>query len=548
MAKHHLLQHGTLQTPQSEPMRADQIENEAGGYAWEADKWSRLRRFLILGTEGGAYYVDERKLTTKNVEALAACLAEDGVRTVNEIIEISEGGRAPKNDQALFALAYAISHGDKKTKSAAAEALPRVARIGTHLYSFVAYAETMRGWGRTMRWAVANWYDRNPDQLAYQAIKYRQRDGWDKRDPLRLAHPHTEGDALRDIIGFISGNVDHTPEFDAEMQRLIRKVQPWQETEQTHPLIAGYLRAAEAKTPKETAMLVREFRLPREALKTEHLNSVEVWHALLEAGMPMTALVRNLATMTRNSALDSTEHLALVLNQIGDEEHIRKSRMHPLALLIAMRTYASGRGYQSRGEGWSPKPKITDALDAAFYTAFQNVEPTNRKLLLAVDVSSSMMSGDVGGSPLTPREAAVAMALVTLNVEPDVEVIGFDQAIYTTSLSSRQRLDDAMATFPTTGRGTDTSLPIAYAIDQGKKFEAFVSYTDQQTWAGRRFHPAQALVEYRKRSGINARNVTVMMVAYATQTNDPGDAGSLDVVGFDTATPNLISEFVAGKI
>ena len=44
--------------------------------------------------------------------------------------------------------------------------------------------------------------------------------------------------------------------------------------------------------------LVREYRLPREAVQTEHLTSPEVWEALLE-DMPMTALIRNLATMTR---------------------------------------------------------------------------------------------------------------------------------------------------------------------------------------------------------------------------------------------------------
>lgn len=531
MAKQHLLQHGgTKNTPQSEPMRADQVKNEAGGYVWEIDNWAKLRRFLILGTEGGSYYVGERDLTKQNVKALGECIKEDGVRTVQEIVEISDGGRAPKNDQALYALAYAISHGDKATKRAAAESLPKVARIGTHLYSFVAYAETMRGWGRTMRWAVGNWYDRNPDQLAYQAIKYRQRDGWSHRDLLRLAHPkNTENAPVFDWITH-AGNEDSP-------------VAP-------NELIDAFERAQLAETPKQTADLVREFRLPREALNTEHLKSVEVWQALLDAGMPMTALVRNLATMTRNGTLDDTASLKIVLDQLGDEEYIRKSRLHPIAVLIAQRTYASGRGYQSRGEGWTPKPKVTDALDAAFYTAFGNVEPTNKKLLLAVDVSGSMMGIGHGiqGMPLSPREAGVAMALVTLNVEPDVEVIGFDTSCYAAGISSRQRLDDALNSFPRTGGGTDCSLPLKYAIDKNKTFEGFVLYTDHQTWAGNMYHPAQALTQYRAKVGINARCATVAMVAYSTKINDPEDPGMLDCTGFDTSTPGIISEFLAGHI
>lgn len=529
MAKQHLLQHGTRRTPQSEPMRADQVPNEAGGYGWEIDKWGKLRRFLILGTEGGAYYTGERELTKQNVESLKQCIAEDGVRTVNEIVEISHAGRAPRNDQALYALAACISLGDNQTKRAAAENLPAVARIGTHLYAFVAYAETMRGWGRTMRWAVSNWYAKNPDQLAYQAIKYRQRDGWSHRDLLRLAHPSNAENAA--IFGWIVAGADSEPLADAP-----------------HRLIEAFELAQASESPVRTAELVREFRLPREALKTEHLNAVEVWQAMLDAGMPMTALIRNLATMTRNGTLDDTESLKIVLGQLGDAEYIRKSRVHPLAILIAQRVYASGRGYRARGEGWVPKPKVTDALDAAFYTAFGNVEPINKKLLISVDVSGSMMSGTVAGAPLTPREAGVAMALVTLSVEPDVEVVGFDTSLYSSGISAGQRLDDALRSFPRTGGGTDCSLPMAYAHDKNKTYEGFVMYTDHQSWYGRRWHPAQALQEYRRKSGIQARSVTVAMVAYQTQIKDPEDAGMLDVVGMDTSTPGLISEFLAGKI
>jgi 60 kDa SS-A/Ro ribonucleoprotein len=556
MSSKYLLQHGgTKNTPQSEPMRADQVKNEAGGYGWEVDNWSKLRRFLILGSEGGSYYVGERQLTQQNIGALAACLKEDGPRTVGEIAAISHEGRAPKNDQALYALAYAISHGDKETKRAAAEALPDVARITTHLYSFVAYAETMRGWGRTMRWAVSHWFDRKPEQLAYHAIKYRQRDGWAQRDPLRLAHPSFDDAALRDVVGFMSGNVDHKhlvnyTDKDGKTHPIHRPAKPWSASEDTDKMILGYLAATKAESAKESADLVREYKLPREALKTEHLNSTEVWGALLETGMPMHALIRNLATMTRNGTLEDSALLKLVIDQLGDGEYIRKSRVHPIAVLFALRTYAQGRGYQSRGEGWTPKPKITDALDAAFYTAFGNVEPTNKKMLLAVDVSGSMMGMGHGiqGVPLSPREAGVAMALITLNVEPDVEVVGFDTAVYAAGISSRQRLDDALNSFPRTGGGTDCSLPMQYAIQKNKTFEGFVLYTDHQTWAGNRYHPAQALVEYRNKTGLNARCATVAMVAYAQKINDPQDAGMFDVVGFDAATPGLISEFVSGKL
>ena len=51
-------------TPQNQPIPGStQVKNYAGGYAWEVDKWKQLDRFLILGSEGGTYYVGEAKLT-----------------------------------------------------------------------------------------------------------------------------------------------------------------------------------------------------------------------------------------------------------------------------------------------------------------------------------------------------------------------------------------------------------------------------------------------------------------------------------------------------
>jgi 60 kDa SS-A/Ro ribonucleoprotein len=112
------------------------------------------------------------------------------VRAVNRIVEISDAGRAPKNDPAIFALALAVTHGDAQAKAHAFANLIRVCRIGTHLFHFAEYVNAMRGWGRGLRNAVGDWYVyRDADDLAHQAVKYQQRDGWSHGDLLRLAHP-----------------------------------------------------------------------------------------------------------------------------------------------------------------------------------------------------------------------------------------------------------------------------------------------------------------------------------------------------------------------
>ena len=94
-----------------------QMRNSAGGYSWEADDWTRFDRFLILGAEGGTYYIGERDLVKQNHDAIVRCIKADGIRAVNRIVEVSDSGRAPKNDPAIFALALVATHGNVGAKA-----------------------------------------------------------------------------------------------------------------------------------------------------------------------------------------------------------------------------------------------------------------------------------------------------------------------------------------------------------------------------------------------------------------------------------------------
>jgi 60 kDa SS-A/Ro ribonucleoprotein len=543
--------------PQSAPIAGSgQVPNSAGGFAWAVDGWTRLRRFLILGSEGGSYYASESKLTRENALAVAACVAQDGPRTVAEIERVSVEGRAPKNDAVLFALAMAAGLGDEATRRKALAALPRVARTGTHLFQFATFVEGFRGWGRTLRRGVGAWYAAQPvDALAYQTVKYRRREGMTHRDLLRLAHP----------AGRVSSG-NPTLEVSAEHGRPFEWIVRGGDTDGLPRIVEGFVRAQSAGSPAETAALVREHGLPREALESEHLTSPEVWEALLE-DMPMTAMVRNLATMTRVGVLaPGSAGTAAVVAQLGDGERIRRARVHPIALLAALRTYESGRGARGR-HTWSPVREVVDALDAAFYSAFGNVEPAGTRLLLALDVSGSMTAGWVAGVPgLSPRDASAALALVTAATEERYEVVGFhagrggwksrtkgpwgwgEQGLSPLAISPRQRLGDAVRTVSDLPfGGTDCALPMLYAQARAREIDTFVVYTDSETWAGS-VHPAQALREYRAWSGIDARLVVVGMVSNGFSIADPADPGMLDVVGFDTATPQLISDFARGAL
>ena len=108
----------TKATPQSQPMPGTtQLPNSAGGYTWSVNDWVRLDRFLILGSEGGTYYISEKKLTIDNAEALVACLATDGPRVIAQEADVerhllrSHDPERVREQRALERRTHATQHG-----------------------------------------------------------------------------------------------------------------------------------------------------------------------------------------------------------------------------------------------------------------------------------------------------------------------------------------------------------------------------------------------------------------------------------------------------
>ncbi len=518
------------QTPQTEGLEG-MVENSAGGYAYPVDNWTRLCRFLILGSEAGTYYIAERALTIENAKAVKSCIEEDGVKVVETVVEISAEGRAPKNDPALYVLAMCAGLGNEDTRKAALAALPKVARTGTHLLHFAEFVEGFRGWGRGLRRAVADWYLKmESERLSLQLVKYKQRDGWSHRDLLRLAHPKTEDAAKRALLGWTV-----QPE---NAERLAEAAEKFR-------LIDGMVRLQKTADVKEAVDIIRSFSLPREVVPTELLNEQDVWNALL-VDMPMTAMIRNLAKMTTVGLLatgsDAADYIA---ETIRNPEAIRKARVHPLTLLMAQKTYAGGKGLKGKLE-WTPVTSVIDALDDAFYAAFKNVEPTGARIMLALDVSGSMRQ-PISGAAIMASEASAAMALVTAAVEKHVHIVGFSTGLIPLAISARQRLDDVLRTMQGhTFGATDCAQPMLYAFDKGLKIDTFVVYTDSETYFGQ-IHPVEALRRYRAKSGIPAKLIVVGMTSNGFSIADPNDAGMMDIVGFDSATPGVMSDFIRGS-
>jgi 60 kDa SS-A/Ro ribonucleoprotein len=562
----------TRRTPQAEQADPRQVPNSAGGWGFTVSRDARLHRFLTIGVEGGSYYATEQALTRENAQVVLDWARNDAAGLVSRAVGVSQAGRAPRNNPALFALAAASGLGNDAGRKAALDALPLVARTGTHLFTFAGYAEQFRGWGRGLRRAIGDWYlGKDPDQLAHQVLKYRNREGWMHQHLLQLAHP-----AHRPLLAWIA----ETPEFAASNRTGTRHSSTVPVPTWSHDALPHLVQAFEAAQalgrepesklpPKAKAAAYASLigvtpSLSWEMLPDEALANPGVWEALIAAGMPQTALMRQLPRLTRLGVLTQMSPVtAVVAAQLADRERLIAARVHPVNILVALRTYAGGRSVRG-STTWTPVPAITDALDAAFYAAYAAVEPAGKRTMLALDVSGSMTQ-PAAGLPVSCREATAALALVTASTEPQTLVTGFTSGSYPSrwsgmlgnrygagitplNISPRQRLDDAIRTVSGLDfGGTDCALPMLWAAQNGIKIDTFQVYTDNETWAGD-IHPHQALEAYRQKTGIPARLAVVACTPTPFTIADPEDPLTLDVSGLDSAVPGLLADFSRGDI
>lgn len=523
---------GTRKTPQSEPIPGtNQVKNNAGGYVFPIDPLAHFRRFLILGSEGGSYYVNARDRMRESLAMLVAMFdGEQAIEAVGEIIDVSDRGRAVKNSPALFALAAATGSKHEKVRKMAFDSLPLIARTATHLFEFCEYRKAFGGWGKGMRRAVAKWYNsKDADALAYQMVKYRQREGWTHRDTLRLSHPKAP-----------------TPAHDALYAWACGKDVPGESL----PRVVDDYRIASEKYLNAEGRMAYARSLPREALPTEWLNDARTWQGLdLDGRMPITALVRNLGKMTSVGYLKPLSVASeSVCGRLRNKALLSKGRVHPISLLAAQKVYAQGKGHLGRLT-WSPDPNIVGALDDAVMLAFDQIERMYARVCVGLDVSGSMEWRPISNTmPLTAAEAGAALACVLARMA-NAYVFGFSTQFAPLNIHAQTTVEQArqMAKRMTMG-GTDCAVPMRHCLQQGIEVDVFVVITDNETWCGP-MHPKQALDEYRRKVNPKAK-----LIVLATDSNngfsiaDPSDPGMLDIAGFDTSVPKIIEGFIGGEL
>lgn len=535
----YLRMHATRDIPQNEPESQLQIANSAGGFSFQVSSMDRLARFLILGSEGGTYYIGQKDLTKQNLDNLRSLTATQPKAVVDLAAQISDEGRSYRNDAAIFVLAFVMTVGNEEAKVYARSQVNRIVRTATHLFQFESFLKALApgsGLGSSRNKAIASWYqDKTPEDIAYQAVKYRQREGWTHRDSLRQSRPKFYTDLYDDVAKWILGK------YDGDIGQLPEVIQAFEEVQKSDNV-------------HDVLQILERTKLPWEALPTKFHKNPEVWQKLFYTGqLKGQALVRNITRLARLKAFDSLVFATDYANALTNEEMIARTRLHPLNYLNALVVHTEGQRdrnnpWARNAKDWVSSPQILSALDAGVHLAFKHIEPTNKRTLLALDVSGSM-SGAIGmGLDLTAAQVSGVMATAIAKTEPYHHIMGFAHTFKDLGIHANMDLMSVMSKVQDQNFGsTDCSLPMTWAHSRGIEIDTFVVITDNETWSGQ-VHPHVALQKYRKAMGIPSRLVVVGVTASNFTIADPNDSGMLDVVGADANLPKLIAEFSKGKI
>lgn len=587
------------------------VPNRGGGFGFEVTDKTLVERVLILGTPAGHYSSAEQN-TTEAVNKIKEIIAKGSGQLVLDVLkDVYEKSRSAKQDPTFMVLAILCTNENLELRQASWEVVVSIRNL-SHLCTFLKYyMEAKGGWGRLPKRSFNRWikgYDGK--DLMYQVFKYLSRDGWTFRDILRCVH--TTGDelpaemrlVLKTMVLYGKKDVGSADAFD----QALKFGQEINASAESLKYLEGIKFLKTCPENDQTKLgkiiqLIHEHNFTHEFLPKWALTDKNVWLALLitqdktKVKMPLTALIRNLATMTVRGLFDDQAVVDQVVNHLQNSEVVKKSKVHPATIAIAWKQYETGRGEKGK-QVWTPNLQIITGLEKGLYLAFANVEPTGKKILHCFDGSGSMASAMGVCGNMTSAEAVALLGLVCSKTEQ----VGSQQYCVFSSVNKGgwgggpsglrflafgpdSSLNQASKITQITDWGsTDCSLPMEQKLEEFKKAvdtklsqvdqkqlaeavkagdhktvnaihnalglflpEAFVIYTDNDVNSGKR-HPFEALREYRALTGIPAKMAVVATQASRVSIAKPEDTGMMDLTGFDSQLPVVLHDFICGKL
>jgi len=522
-------------TPQTQPIpgrEPEMIKGRSGGYTFDAGIWSMLRRCLLIGTAKSTYYAGKQELTDDFVSVVRWAIAQNPTRVAEEIVYASDG-RSINNSAPILALVLLSMGETKEAKQAFQEIFSTVIRTGSHFYEWLSYTKSLRGFGKVVREAGKTWLSREDVKgLAYQLLKYQQRQGFTHRDALRLFHVKPPTEEHRQLFEWVVKGWEQLP---SDIPSPVLAQIWWYE----------WLK----RNPEQTHQAISQGHLTHEMAAPVGKMDKAAWQLLFDE-MPVGAMLRNLGSLTQLGVLQTDErnNLKRIEETLNNKDRLRKGRIHPIDVLKALKTYQSGGKLGRSQKTWQPVPRIIDILEKALEMSFDVVEPTGKVFMHAVDVSGSMSWGVVNSVGLSCCEIATAMALVTAKAEKNYAIRGFSTQFRDLGITATDSFSSALTKASNQNfGGTDASVAYDWMIKNKFKADVICFWTDSESWAGNN-HPSLALAQYRQKINPHIKAVYVTLAPYQLTLVDPQDPLSWDMGGFDPGIPRIIQMLANGDI
>lgn len=549
----------------------DQVRNSAGGYVYQVDKLDLLKRMLIFGTKYGTYYLQSKDMTREFAELVRACAKEDAVNLTDYTLKIIRDtylrGMYLDEQSVIFALATFCST-QYASHIRGLEMIPEL-RTGTALLTFCAMIDMQRGWGRAVRSAVAKWYNREPSIVAYQILKYRERNGWSHRDVLRKAHVVPSTPVHQILFSYITYGWGKDWRYDLETETgkyvftgRVGNTNPSRLNEKDIftncelsmdsdflEQIAAYERVKDSNDIQYVSGQVKDHRMTIEMVPNEK-RAPEVWESL-SFNMPIASLIRNLNKLSETGLFFSNSEAAdMIYKKLEDITLLRKARIHPIDLYLAWSAYDAGT---NRNMNWKSDARVSDCLrkstNAMLNVPVESVELYHR-VLIAIDHSGSMGYAMTSGMTVFDLACFTATYLKNKFNYGDVITFSCDQIVNPLSFDSDHFKNFALAHASRSGSGTSCSDVLLYAQNQYYqwriKYDAIIILTDSETWASQ-YNIETAVKQYRASVNSQMRFINIAMVANSYTLAKPLSLNDMEFTGFDTNMLDIIEDFIVSE-
>lgn len=211
------------------------------------------------------------------------------------------------------------------------------------------------------------------------------------------------------------------------------------------------------------------------------------WKRLVEEKkLGYLALIRNLKTICKLSFVDRNWVSKYLGPQLVDEAKIEKSLVWPYQI------YTAYKSIQPLGVNF-----VVNYLEHAYLTACNNVSKLPGSTLFVLDVSGSMDDPISEKSTISIKEASAAYltAYALMNVghsDSTFDIIKFGNTFTTFEISSNLtspfKVIELLSENDDCGYGTNISPAFEYLINDNKKYDRIILFSDMQVMQGFSYH------------------------------------------------------------